>query len=143
MGNKQTDTRDALIENRGVQMTDYVNVGFGDDGTAVYVATIPKGAVLLDVIVNLTAVFDDSGTDYLTVGTALNPDAYVDDLDVSSGTGVSVLSMARDAGTALVPTVPMTADTPIYAQYDGQNSNSTAGALTVSLVWVPNAVKAP
>lgn len=59
------------------------DIAYGDDGTVKELFLLPKGARIVDIIVDVEAAFNDSGTDLLEVGTKGNPDAILDDVDLS------------------------------------------------------------
>lgn len=123
------DGRDALRENRGVE-TVTKKVRYTDRSNNVEVGQLWAGDILLEVVVAITENFNGSGTDLLTVGDKDTAGKYLASASVAS-TGKII---ASQAGTPLVPAVPETADTPIYAKYLDQNSNATTGTLTVTTV---------
>lgn len=105
-----------------------------EDTTSTLLFTLPRGARLVDEIVEVTSAFDDSGTDLLIVGTSDNDDAYVDDLDVSSA------AISRYGDTSVVKKTalqsPLAEDTPVYGKYTGQNSNATDGRAVIILMYI-------
>lgn len=105
------------------------------DTTAKLLFTLPEGAVIVDFYCDVKTAFDDSGTDLLNVGTAGNPDAYVDDL--AGGTA----ALTRMGGAATLPRTDamgaaLTNDTPIYGVYAGQNANATAGVAVFVMFYI-------
>lgn len=103
--------------------------------TATTLFTIPRGAVLIDYMVDISTAFDDSGTDLLTVGTVADPDRYVDDL----AGGVAGRFRAGAGATTPVTNLwhtPFTEDTAIVFTYTGENTDATEGAGVVALFYI-------
>jgi len=136
MGNKYTESREALYENQIVRISDYVVIGFADTGVSKKIADLPEGAILLDVLVNVTTAFNASTTDYLDVGYTGTLDAYVADMDVAS---VAFKNAVQET-SPLCP-ARLTADRVIYATYTGSGTAATTGSCQVSLVWAPQQVR--
>jgi hypothetical protein len=138
MGNKQNDTREALYENRGVQVTDFVKLTYADGNTAVatakrrLIAHIPKGSIIFKVITRKSENFNAAGNDYLTVGTKDDDDALVDDLDISTAaTTIPVVT-----STTTLPYY-CSEETAIYATYVYSSTAPTTGKCEVALEWAP------
>jgi hypothetical protein len=103
------------------------------DTTSKLLFTLPAGAVIVDTRVDVLTIFNDSGTDLLTVGTVADPDRYVDDLS-----GASVAT-TRAGGAATVPVTNLheaatVAPLAINGLYAGENSDATTGLARV-YVW--------
>lgn len=111
----------------GLVQTASVDIGFADDGVAITVPEIKPGDLLLRAWVQVDVAFDDSGTDLVDVGWDGSVDGLAANLDVSS-TGVVV-------GSATAVKLP--AAKVFQFQYDGQNSNATAGAGKGIVEFVP------
>ena len=63
---------------------------------------LPHGAVVLDVQVDVTTAFNDSGTDLLEVGVVGDPDAILNDLDLSfAGPIVPGIAIERSGATSV------------------------------------------
>jgi hypothetical protein len=62
----------------------FAQTTFADNGVSKNLFTLPQGAVIVDVHVNVTENNNDSTSAVLDVGTASDPDAYVDAVDISS-----------------------------------------------------------
>lgn len=139
MGNKRQDSKAALIENQIMRLSDHEEVLYSsaDENKQVYIGTIPAGAYIHDVFVDVGTAFNDSGTDTMDVGTAASAAAYLSAQDIAT-TGIK---QASKASTPLVP-IRVTVDTPVYARYNGQNNNATTGLARVSVLWSPNNRKA-
>ncbi len=95
---------------------------------------LPANAVILDVILHVTTVFNDSGTDVIDVGTtAGDPDEYVDALDASSAS-VNRCGDNSDMPATARGSVGGSAVT-VLGKYTGQNANADAGAATIEILW--------
>lgn len=107
-------------------------VAYTTSGVAQTVGTIPAGAVIIKPMsgVQISTAFNDSGTDYLDIGTTANDDLFGTDLDLSSATFVA---LDEAVGDYLV-----TSDTTITATYTGQNANASAGSCEVLIAYVPD-----
>jgi hypothetical protein len=136
MGNYGYDSKHAVGENRVVQLTDAKPVLYTDEvDTVAHVklAYLPKGAWILDVLIQVETAFNDSGTDTIEVGVIGSTASYLAATSVAA-TGMIV---ASHAGTPLVPAARLTADSWIVAVYRGQNNNASAGKAVISIVWAP------
>ena len=100
---------------------------FGDDGNAINIWLMPPGTELVALIVLVTTAFNDSGTDLLDLGNTGSGTAYATDLVVSA-VGTQVIAIDPTTG-------PLDEETYLTAQYDGQNSDSSAGALAVIPIY--------
>jgi hypothetical protein len=99
------------------------------DTTAKALFDLPPGAVPLDVLINVTTAFNDSGTDVLDVGKTGTDNYFVSALDVSA-TG-------RKAPTRTNLDVSVgSSKITVTAKYTGQNGNSTTGAAVVTVLYV-------
>lgn len=97
--------------------------------TAKDLVTLPANAVIDDILVNVTTAFNDSGTDLLDIGLKGGAgDYYAADVDVSSAV------LVRPSGITHAGSVGATAVT-ITGTYAGQNTNATAGAATVTVIY--------
>lgn len=133
MGNHQIESKKAMVENRLPQLTDWVQIDYLDTSEKL-VCILPLGAVILDVLSNVITAFDDTSTDYIVVGDGSTEDLFADDLDVSS-TGMKAESQNT---TPVVPAARLTAETFVYAKYNGANGNAAAGVAQVSVLWAPS-----
>jgi hypothetical protein len=133
-----TDSQEALVENRLVQMSDPAPVLFSDGNTAVgtaariLICTVPAGSLLIGAYVLKLINFNAQTNDYLTVGTYDDDDLLVNDLDVA--TAAATIPVIVD--TTTFPYY-VSADTPIYATYIYSGTAPTTGSLQVALLWVP------
>jgi hypothetical protein len=94
-------------------------------------ATIPANSQIIDVIVNVSTVSNDSSTATVSVGTSTDPNAFVDALDVKAlGTTHGTLDTeATDVGTS---------DLQILADTAMANGDGTTGAATVTVMYIQN-----
>jgi len=97
------------------------------DTSAKTLFTIPAGADIIGIIVDVTTAFNDSGTDLLDIGTSSDGDYFKNDLDVSSvGQTMTGWSHLGDVGSS---------DITVTATYTGQNGDASAGQATVIFLW--------
>lgn len=125
--------REAAGQNTGGVVLSQTNtIGFGDDGVAVDLFTLPKGFQLIELQVDITAAFDDTGTDLLEIGKAGAADHYADALDLAS--------VGRVLGSSDASQLPnwidaSTSDVTIQGLYTGQNGNSAAGVARITALY--------
>ena len=120
-------TTTSFVKSRGLrEMTATLSY---TDTTATEIFVLPSGARIVDWVVNVTTAFNDSGTDYLTVGISGDTDSIIDDLSVAAKGRCSITTELVDPGKET------TAMTPIYATYTGSNGDSTAGQLELTCLF--------
>jgi hypothetical protein len=101
---------------------------FGDEDVAVTVGTFPAGTIILDVKVNVTTAFNDGTASTVDIGVDGNPDAFVDNGDLSAA---GVISMT------LVPAgLYLAAADVVVALVLGTDGDATAGAGEVVITWL-------
>ena len=132
MGNKYIDSREAISENRAVQLSDWIEITY-EDTTAVLICWLPKGAVILEVYCNVVTLFNDGTTDYINVGNEDTAGAYLANADVSS----VAVKAGTQAASPLVPFARLTEDTAIYAVYTGGSGDASTGKAEVAVMWAP------
>ena len=123
--------------------TNVVNVGsvvmaqsavidiIGADSNDQVCATVPANSQIIDVILNVTTVSNDSGTAVVNVGTSADPDAFLND--------VNVKALATTHGTLDAEVTDVgTSDIQVLADFDGQNADGDAGAATVTVLYIQN-----
>lgn len=95
------------------------------------VAIVPANSQIIDVILNVTTVSNDSGTAVVNVGTAADPDAFLNDVNVKAlaTTRGTLDTEATDIGTS---------DVTIQAAFDGGSADGTTGAATVTVLYLQN-----
>lgn len=118
-----------------VVMTQAANVVFGDDGTTTTVATLPANSQIIEIYVDVTTAFDAGTTNTLDLGDGSTADQFADALDVSSA--------ARLLATSDVSQIPNlidigASDVQVVATYNQTGTAATAGAATVTVVYVQN-----
>jgi len=102
----------------------------GADNTTT-VAQIPANSQIIDVILNVTTVANDSGTSVVNVGTAADPNAFL--------SAVNVEALATTHGTLDAEATNVgTSDISVVASYDGQNADGTTGVASVTVVYLQN-----
>tara|TARA_Y100001951_G_scaffold64409_1_gene51593 strand:+ start:462 stop:917 length:456 start_codon:yes stop_codon:yes gene_type:complete len=123
--------------------TNVVNVGsvvmaqsavidiIGADSNDQVCATVPANSQIIDVILNVTTVSNDSGTAVVNVGTSADPDAFLNDVNVKAlaTTHGTLDAEATDVGST---------DIQVLADFDGQNGDGDAGAATVTVLYIQN-----
>jgi hypothetical protein len=121
--------------------TNVANVGFAVMGQSALidiigatsnnqvVATIPAGSQIVDVILNVTTVNNDTGTATVVVGTSADADAFIPSTSVKSlGTTRGTLDVeATDVGTT---------DIQVLVDFTAQNGDGTTGAATVTVLYL-------
>jgi len=121
--------------------TDVANVGFvvmaqsavidiiGVSAADQVVATLPAGSQVIDVILNVTTVNNDTGTATVVVGTSGDADAFIPSTSVKSlGTTRGTLDTeATNVGTS---------DIQVLVDFTAQNGNGSTGAATVTVLYL-------
>ncbi len=103
----------------------------GADSNDQVCATVPANSQIIDVILNVTTVSNDSGTAVVNVGTSADPDAFLNDVNVKAlaTTHGTLDAEATDVGTT---------DIQVLADFDGANADGTTGAATVTVLYIQN-----
>jgi len=123
--------------------TDVANVGYvlmaqsavidiiGASANNQVVATVPANSQIVDVILNVTVVNNDTGTAAVVVGTSADADAFIPSTSVKSlGTTRGTLDTeATNVGTV---------DLQVLVDFAAQNGNGTTGAATVTVLYIQN-----
>jgi hypothetical protein len=94
------------------------------------VATIPAGSQIVDVILNVTTVNNDTGTATVAVGTSASATAFLPATTVKTAAttrGTLSTSVATDVGTT---------DIQVLADFTAQNGNGSTGAATVTVLYI-------
>ena len=94
-------------------------------------ATIPANSQIVDVILNVTTVSNDSGTATVSVGTSADPDAFIALQNVKAlGTTHGTLDTeATNVGTT---------DLEVLADFTGATGDGTTGVATVTVLYAQN-----
>ena len=94
-------------------------------------AVIPANSQIVDVIVNVTTVNNDTGAATISVGTVADADAFINAQSVQAvGTTHGVLDTeATNVGTT---------DIQVLADFSGTDGDGTAGVGTVTVLYMQN-----
>lgn len=95
------------------------------DTTAKTLFTLPAGAIIVDWVVNVTTLFNDSGTDQLDIGVSGTLEKFAANIDVSSAGLKTTGIVAAEIGAV------QASATVVQAIFTGQNANANAGAATI------------
>ena len=94
-------------------------------------AVIPANSQIVDVIVNVTTVNNDTGAATVSVGTVADADAFIATLNVKA--------LATTHGTLDTEATNVgTTDIQVLADFTGANGDGTTGAATVTVVYLQN-----
>jgi len=116
-------------------MTQAANVVFGDDGTTTTIATLPANSQIIEIYVDVTTAFDAGTTNTLDLGDGSTADQFADALALGSvarvlaTSDVSQITNLIDIGAS---------DVQVVATYNQTGTAATAGAATVTVVYVQN-----
>ena len=101
--------------------------------TSVTVATLPANAQILEIVVDVTTAFNDTGTDLLDIGDGSTANLYADNLNLAAlgrvlgSSDASQLGNYADIGAS---------NLSVVATYTGQNGNASAGAARITVYYV-------
>jgi hypothetical protein len=94
-------------------------------------AVVPANSQIVDVILNVTTVNDDTGAATVSVGTATDANAFLD--------GVNVKALATTHGTLDTEATNVgTTDLQVLADFTGANGDGAAGVATVTVTYLQN-----
>jgi hypothetical protein len=94
-------------------------------------AVIPANSQIVDVILNVTTVNNDTGAATVSVGTAADADAFLATVDAKT--------LATTHGTLDTEATNVGAtDIQVLADFTGANGDSTTGAATVTVLYMQN-----
>ena len=94
-------------------------------------AVIPANSQIVDVILNVTTVNNDTGTATVSVGTTADADAFISALDMKT--------LATTHGTLDTEATNVgTTDIQVLADFTGANGDGTTGAATVTVMYIQN-----
>jgi hypothetical protein len=103
----------------------------GPDALNQQVAVIPANSQIVDVILNVTTVNNDSGAATVDVGTASVGDAFLD--------GVNAKALGTTHGTLETPATDIaTTDVYVYADFVAATEDGSTGAATVTVLYIQN-----
>ena len=133
---KAGSVREGASANVGfVLMAQSANVVFGADGTETVVATLPANSQIYQIAVDVTTAFDAGTTNTFDIGDGSTADQYADALAVGSA--------ARVLATSDVSQIPNlidigSSDVNVTVTYNQTGSAATAGAATVTVLYLQN-----
>lgn len=107
----------------------YAAIDYTQDGAMDTIAYLSNTAIVWDVQIRVNTNFNDSGTDYMLVGTSTDDNYFLNNEDVSTGSPVFV-----DV-TQLVAPRMIWNNNYITATYNGENSDATAGAARIYVFY--------
>jgi len=94
-------------------------------------AVIPANSQIVDVILNVTTVNNDSGAATVSVGTIADADAFIN--------GANVKALATTHGTLDTEATNVGAtDIQVLADFTGASGDATTGAATVTVMYLQN-----
>tara|TARA_Y100000593_G_scaffold42994_1_gene82304 strand:- start:7764 stop:8222 length:459 start_codon:yes stop_codon:yes gene_type:complete len=96
------------------------------------VAVLPANSQIVDVILNVTTAGDDSGAATISVGTAADPNAYLNAVDTKTvGTTRGTLDTeATNVGSG--------ADREVLADFTGATGDGTSGVASLTVMYIQN-----
>ena len=94
-------------------------------------AVVPANSQIVDVILNVTTVNNDTGAATVSVGTVADADAFIATLNVKA--------LATTHGTLDTEATNVgTTDLQVLADFTGANGDGTTGASTVTVMYIQN-----
>jgi len=94
-------------------------------------AVVPANSQIVDVIVNVTTVNNDTGAATVSVGTVADADAFIATLNVKA--------LATTHGTLDTEATNVgTTDIQVLADFTGASGDATTGAATVTVMYIQN-----
>jgi len=94
-------------------------------------AVIPANSQIVDVILNVTTVNNDSGAATVSVGTVADGDAFIN--------AANVKALATTHGTLDTEATNVgTTDIQVLADFTGASGDATTGAATVTVMYIQN-----
>ena len=94
-------------------------------------AVIPANSQIVDVILNVTTVNNDTGAATVSVGTVADGDAFI--------ATANVKALATTHGTLDTEATNVgTTDIQVLADFTGANGDGTTGAATVTVMYLQN-----
>ena len=118
-----------------VLMAQSGNVVFAANGTETVVATLPANSQIYQIAVDVTTAFDAGTTNTLDLGDGTTADKYADALALGSQARVLATSDVSQIGNLIDIG---TSDVDITATYNQSGSAATAGAATVTVLYLQN-----
>ena len=124
------------VANTGfVLMAQSANVVFEANGTTTDIATLPANSQIFQITVDVTTAFDAGSTNTLDLGDGSTADEYADALALGSLARVLATSDVSQIGNLIDIG---TSDITVTATYNQTGSVATAGACTVTVLYLQN-----
>ncbi len=95
------------------------------------VAVLPANSQIVDVILNVTTAGDDSGAATISVGTAADPNAFLNAVDTKS-VGTTHGTLDTEA------TNVSGADREVLADFTGATGDGTSGVASLTVMYIQN-----
>ena len=96
------------------------------------IGIVPANSQIVDAIMNVTTVCNDSGTGVVQIGTSADPNAFMSD------TNVKALGVTHTGGTTADANDIGTSDVTCTATYTAGNGDGTTGVATVTILYIQN-----
>ena len=124
------------VANTGfVLMAQSANVVFEANATTTDIATLPANSQIFQITVDVTTVFDAASTNTLDLGDGSTADEYADALALGTLGRVLATSDISQVGNLIDIG---TSDITVTATYNQTGSVATAGACTVTVLYLQN-----
>ena len=124
------------VANTGfVLMAQSANVVFEANGTTTDIATLPANSQIFQITVDVTTAFDAASTNTLDLGDGSTADEYADALALGSLARVLATSDVSQIGNLIDIG---TSDVTVTATYNQTGTVATAGACTVTVLYLQN-----
>ncbi len=95
------------------------------------VAIVPANSQIVDVICNVTTIGDDSGAATISVGTASDPNAFLNAVDTKA--------LATTHGTLDTEATNVgTTDLEVLADFTGATGDGTTGVASLTVMYIQN-----
>ena len=118
-----------------VLMAQSANVVFGANGSTTVVATVPANSQIYQIAVDVTTSFDAGTTNTFDLGDGTTADQYADALAVGSQARVLATSDVSQIGNLIDIG---SSDVDVTVTYNQTGSAATAGAATVTVLYLQN-----
>lgn len=119
------------VTNIGGVLSAVTNTIAYTNSSAVTIGTVPAGAQIVDINIDVTTAFDAATTNTVTVGKSGSAAAFVASTSIGSAGRASVATTGVYSAWADVGS----ADVPVTATYSQTGTAATAGAARVTIVY--------
>ena len=96
------------------------------------IGIVPANSQIVDAIMNVTTVCNDSGTGVVQIGTTADPNAFMSD------TNVKALGVTHTGGTTVAANDIGASDVTCTATYTAGSADGTTGVATVTILYMQN-----